>query len=131
MTDMFADPASVSSSFSDRLEKINDEDQVAITINVDTVHGVAGLLQPGDYVNVMVDRPTADRQRPADTVATRPRATAPHRAVDEIPSEPPVPVPEGPDPGDRQDAGGAGRRGELDRRGGCRSAAGADATAVC
>ncbi len=30
-TDMFADPATVSSSFSDRLEKINDEDQVAIT----------------------------------------------------------------------------------------------------
>jgi Flp pilus assembly protein CpaB len=52
-TDMFADPATVSSSFSDRLEKINDEDQVAITISVDTIHGVAGLLQPGDYVNIM------------------------------------------------------------------------------
>jgi len=52
-TDMFADPATVSSSFSDRLEKINDEDQVAITISVDQIHGVAGLLQPGDYVNVM------------------------------------------------------------------------------
>jgi pilus assembly protein CpaB len=53
-TDMFADPASVSSSFSDRLEKINDEDQVAISVSVDTVRGVAGLLQPGDYVNVML-----------------------------------------------------------------------------
>jgi Flp pilus assembly protein CpaB len=52
-TDMFADPATVSSSFSDRLEKINDEDQVAITISVDQIHGVAGLLQPGDYVNIM------------------------------------------------------------------------------
>ncbi|MFM9709663.1 hypothetical protein ACKI2E_43065, partial [Streptomyces galilaeus] len=51
-SDMFADPATVSSSFSDRLEKINDEDQVAITISVDTIHGVAGLLQPGDYVNI-------------------------------------------------------------------------------
>jgi Flp pilus assembly protein CpaB len=53
-TDMFADPATVSSSFSDRLEKINDEDQVAITVSVDQIHGVAGLLQPGDYVNVML-----------------------------------------------------------------------------
>jgi Flp pilus assembly protein CpaB len=52
-TDMFADPATVSSSFSDRLEKINDEDQVAVTISVDQIHGVAGLLQPGDYVNIM------------------------------------------------------------------------------
>jgi Flp pilus assembly protein CpaB len=52
-TDMFADPATVSSSFSDRLEKINDEDQVAISISVVTIHGVAGLLQPGDYVNIM------------------------------------------------------------------------------
>jgi Flp pilus assembly protein CpaB len=52
-TDMFADPANVSSSFSDRLEKINDEDQVAISISVDTIRGVAGLLQPGDYVNIM------------------------------------------------------------------------------
>jgi pilus assembly protein CpaB len=52
-TDMFADPATVSSSFADRLEKINDEDQVAISISVDTVRGVAGLLQPGDYVNIM------------------------------------------------------------------------------
>jgi Flp pilus assembly protein CpaB len=53
-TDMFADPAVVKSSFADRLDKINDEQQVAITFTVDPVHGVAGLLQPGDYVNVMV-----------------------------------------------------------------------------
>lgn len=52
-TDMFADPSVVQSTFSDRLEKINDEDQVAITIQVDNVRGVAGLLQPGDFVNVM------------------------------------------------------------------------------
>jgi len=52
-TDMFADPATVSSSFADRLEKINDEDQVAISISVDTVRGVSGLLPPGDYVNIM------------------------------------------------------------------------------
>jgi Flp pilus assembly protein CpaB len=52
-TDMFADPSVVQSSFSDRLEKINEQDQVAITIRVDDVRGVAGLLQPGDFVNVM------------------------------------------------------------------------------
>ncbi|WCO69063.1 RcpC/CpaB family pilus assembly protein [Iamia majanohamensis] len=52
-TDMFADPSVVQSTFSDRLEKINDEDQVAVTISVDQIRGVAGLLQPGDFVNVM------------------------------------------------------------------------------
>lgn len=52
-TDMFADPAVVQATFADRLEKINDEDQVAISISVDQVRGVAGLLQPGDYVNIM------------------------------------------------------------------------------
>ena len=52
-TDMFADPSVVQSSFSDRLEKINEQDQVAVTIQVDQVRGVAGLLQPGDFVNIM------------------------------------------------------------------------------
>ena len=51
--DMFADPISVQTTFADRLEKIRGKDQTAITISVDTIHGVAGLLQPGDYVNVM------------------------------------------------------------------------------
>ena len=53
-TDMFADPSTVQTTFSDRLEKINDEDQVAISIQVDQVRGVAGLLQPGDFVNIMI-----------------------------------------------------------------------------
>lgn len=52
-TDMFADPGTVQNSFADRLEQINEEDQVAVTIAVDEVRGVAGLLQPGDYVNIM------------------------------------------------------------------------------
>jgi len=52
-TDMFADPSTVQTTFSDRLEKINGEDQVAISIQVDQVRGVAGLLQPGDFVNIM------------------------------------------------------------------------------
>lgn len=52
-TDMFADPSVVQSTFSDRLEKINEQDQTAVSISVDQVRGVAGLLQPGDFVNVM------------------------------------------------------------------------------
>ena len=74
-TDMFADPGTVQSSFSDRLEKINDEDQVAITISIDQIRGVAGLLQPGDFVNIMKDGAgaceaagsTADEGASADT----------------------------------------------------------------
>jgi len=31
--------------------------QVAVTISVDQVHGVAGLLMPGDKVNLLVSRP--------------------------------------------------------------------------
>lgn len=53
-TDMFADPTTVQTTFADRLEKIRGKDQVAITISVDNVRGVANLLQPGDYVNVLV-----------------------------------------------------------------------------
>jgi Flp pilus assembly protein CpaB len=56
-TDMFADPSTVQATFSDRLEKINGEDQVAISIQVDQVRGVAGLLQPGDFVNIMLTQP--------------------------------------------------------------------------
>ena len=52
-TDMFADPIAVQTTFADRLEKIRGKDQTAITISVDNIRGVAGLLQPGDYVNVM------------------------------------------------------------------------------
>jgi Flp pilus assembly protein CpaB len=55
-TDMFADPSTVQTTFSDRLEKINDEDQVAISVQVDQVRGVAGLLQPGDFVNIMLTK---------------------------------------------------------------------------
>lgn len=46
---MFVDPASALITFSERLE----EGEVAITISVDQVRGVAGLLVPGDRVNIM------------------------------------------------------------------------------
>jgi pilus assembly protein CpaB len=56
LSDMFVDPSDPNArqSFSERLTRINNEDQSALTIQVDQVRGVAGLLQPGDYVNIMV-----------------------------------------------------------------------------
>ncbi len=54
-TDMFADPGVVQATFADRLTKIRGVDQVAISIQVSTIAGVASLLQPGDYVNIMAD----------------------------------------------------------------------------
>jgi Flp pilus assembly protein CpaB len=52
-SDMFAAPEVAQSTFAERLEKINNEDQTAITISVDQIRGVAHLLQPGDYVNIL------------------------------------------------------------------------------
>lgn len=43
-------------SFADNLIKIQNKDQTTYTVNVDTVRGVAGLIVPGDYVNIMVQR---------------------------------------------------------------------------
>src|SRR5690606_18797861 len=56
LSDMFVDPGDPNArqSFSERLTRINNEDQAAISIQVDQVRGVAGLLQPGDYVNIMI-----------------------------------------------------------------------------
>jgi pilus assembly protein CpaB len=47
---MFVDPASALITFSERLQ----EGEVAITISVDQVRGVAGLLVPGDEVNILL-----------------------------------------------------------------------------
>ncbi len=47
---MFVDPASALITFSERLE----EGDVAVTISVDQIRGVAGLLVPGDHVNIMI-----------------------------------------------------------------------------
>ncbi len=54
--EMFVDPSDPNArqSFAERLNRINNEDQSAITIQVDQVRGVAGLLQPGDHVNIMI-----------------------------------------------------------------------------
>lgn len=67
-SDMFAAPEVAQSTFAERLEKINNEDQTAITISVDQVRGAAHLLQPGDYVNVMMT-PTADGSAQGDEAA--------------------------------------------------------------
>ncbi|MDZ7673581.1 MAG: Flp pilus assembly protein CpaB [Acidimicrobiales bacterium] len=50
VTDQFASQSSQLSTFSELLQ----QNQVAITISVDQVRGVAGLLVPGDFVNVML-----------------------------------------------------------------------------
>jgi pilus assembly protein CpaB len=49
---MFVDPASALITFGERLQ----EGEVAITISVDQVRGVAGLLVPGDEVNILVNQ---------------------------------------------------------------------------
>lgn len=60
VADMFVDASDplARASFSERLNRIRNEDQVAITIQVDNVRGVAGLIQPGDFVNVMISKVT-------------------------------------------------------------------------
>jgi pilus assembly protein CpaB len=64
---MFVDPQVAQVTFSDRLNKVRDEDQVAVTISVDQSRGVAALLQPGDYVNIL-STPGAGAQGEAATV---------------------------------------------------------------
>jgi Flp pilus assembly protein CpaB len=50
VTGMFVDPSVALISFSERL----DPDEATVTITVDQVSGVAGLLVPGDKVNMLV-----------------------------------------------------------------------------
>ncbi len=50
VTQQFASQASQLSTFSELLQ----QNQVAITISVDQIRGVAGLLVPGDFVNVLL-----------------------------------------------------------------------------
>jgi Flp pilus assembly protein CpaB len=54
--DMFVaatDPEAVS-SFSDQLTKIQNKDMTTYTIQIDPVRGAAGVIAPGDYVNILV-----------------------------------------------------------------------------
>jgi pilus assembly protein CpaB len=56
VSDMFVDASDPAdrASFSERLTKIRNEDQVAISLSVDQVRGVAGLVRPGDFVNIIL-----------------------------------------------------------------------------
>lgn len=58
VSDMFVDASdpAARASFSERLNRIRNEDQVAISLQVNQVRGVAGLIQPGDFVNVMIQK---------------------------------------------------------------------------
>jgi Flp pilus assembly protein CpaB len=81
VSDMFVDASDpgARASFAERLTRVRNEDQVAITINVDDVHGVAGLVQPGDFVNILVTNVvTADKTgKTADNSSAGTSATPP------------------------------------------------------
>lgn len=49
---MFAPPSEVPSVLKERIQ--NETDHVAVSISVDQVRAVAGLIQPGDLVNMLV-----------------------------------------------------------------------------
>lgn len=51
---MFVDPATAKVTFAQRVQDTGGPDQVAVTVRMDQVKGVAGLLVPGDRVNIMV-----------------------------------------------------------------------------
>ena len=78
---MFVDQATAFVTFSERIPV----DQVAVTVSVDQVHGVAGLLVPGDRVNLMV---VLDQQlaaltagQPGQPQQQNPEGTARRRAA--------------------------------------------------
>lgn len=54
---MFVDPKLAQVTFSQRIPS----GQVAVTVSVDNVRGVAGLLVPGDLVNILVNEGGAQR----------------------------------------------------------------------
>jgi pilus assembly protein CpaB len=54
---MFVEPRAATVSFAQR----SPPGQVAVTISVDNVHGVAGLIVPGDQVNIMASAPDGQR----------------------------------------------------------------------
>ncbi|QXC61684.1 Flp pilus assembly protein CpaB [Aquihabitans sp. G128] len=74
VADMFVDASdpAARASFSEKLARIRNKDQVAVTISLDQVRGVAGLIAPGDFVNIMVTQVvqvgnTSDGATSADT----------------------------------------------------------------
>jgi len=54
---MFVDPRVATVSFAQRIPA----GQVAVTVQVDQVHGVANLVVPGDQVNLLANAPDGER----------------------------------------------------------------------
>jgi Flp pilus assembly protein CpaB len=56
VADMFVDASDpqAQQSFAERLTKIRGKDMVTVTISASGTAGVNGLIQPGDYVNIML-----------------------------------------------------------------------------
>jgi pilus assembly protein CpaB len=54
---MFVEPRAATVSFAQRIPP----GQVAVTIQVDTIRGVAGLIVPGDQVNMLASAPDGER----------------------------------------------------------------------
>lgn len=73
VTDQFASQATQLSTFSELLQ----QNQVAVTISVDQVRGVAGLLVPGDFVNMIIADPDYEEidAAPSDGAAPASQAT--------------------------------------------------------
>lgn len=71
VSDMFVDASdpAARASFSERLTKIRNEDQVAISLSVDQVRGVAGLVRPGDFVNILLANQSAGGGGDAENAA--------------------------------------------------------------
>ena len=103
VSNQFVSQAESLSTFSSLLKN----NEVAITISIDQVRGVAGLLVPGDFVNVLVAELVGHRRRATQRSATSGGATG-------VYTQPgPLPVPEGADPCRRPDPQAGARR---DRR---------------
>jgi pilus assembly protein CpaB len=58
VSDQFVSQQESLSTFSQLLKN----NEVAVTVSIDQVHGVAGLLVPGDFVNIMVSTKAVDAQ---------------------------------------------------------------------
>ena len=95
VSNQFVTQAASLSTFSSLLKN----NEVAITISVDQIRGVAGLLVPGDFVNMLVTTSTAGD----DTAEGGEAGARGRRQRRGLPAAGPLPVPEGPDPGRRPD----------------------------
>lgn len=66
---MFVDPSTARVTFAQRIQDTGGPDQVAVTLSFDQVRGVAGLLVPGDRVNILATAVELDEQALAAALA--------------------------------------------------------------